>query len=86
MHAGRVFSEVITSAEQSGAKYSVLYVSDPRRSIQYPSTHVLQRFLAEGTVGNGSSNSTKCDEVCQIKSSLLEGVLVVSLFCLYYKL
>lgn len=73
---GQVLSEVISSAEQSGTKYSVLYVSDPRRSIQYPSNHVLQRFLAEGTIGNGSANSTTCDGVCQIKSSLLEGVFV----------
>ncbi|KAL9349056.1 hypothetical protein Peur_056311 [Populus x canadensis] len=36
----------------------------------------LERFLAEGAGGNASLNSTHCDEVCQIKSSFLEGVLV----------
>ncbi|KAG4393587.1 hypothetical protein GLYMA_03G121400v4 [Glycine max] len=36
----------------------------------------MQRFLAESTVGNESTNSTICDEVCQLKSSLLEGILV----------
>ncbi|CAK9144890.1 unnamed protein product [Ilex paraguariensis] len=77
-YAGRMFSELINSVEQSGAKYSVLYVSDPFRSIRYPSYRKLERFLAEGTLGNGSANSTTCDEVCQIKSSLLEGILVVS--------
>lgn len=71
-----IFSELISSVEQSGAKYSVLYVSDPIRSVQYPSHRELQRFLAEGTIGNGSANSTHCDEVCQIKSSLLEGIFV----------
>ncbi|KAJ7955464.1 2-C-methyl-D-erythritol 4-phosphate cytidylyltransferase [Quillaja saponaria] len=71
-----IFSDLISSVEQSGAKYVVLYVSDPFRSIQYPSYRQLERFLAEGAPGNGSVNSTLCDEVCQIKSSLLEGVFV----------
>lgn len=64
--------------DQSGAKYAVLYVSDPIKSIQYPSHRELERFLAESS-GNASANSIACDEVCQIKSSLLEGLLVVSL-------
>lgn len=71
-----VFSELISSVEQSGVKYSALYVSDPFSSIQYPSSRVLERFLAESTFGNGPANSTICNEVCQIKSSLLEGILV----------
>ncbi|GLT82474.1 hypothetical protein SLE2022_008400 [Rubroshorea leprosula] len=70
-----VLSEVINTVEQSGAKYAALYVSDPFRSISYPSYWELERFLAEGVEGKGT-NSTRCDEVCQIKSSLLEGVLV----------
>ncbi|KAJ4723993.1 2-C-methyl-D-erythritol 4-phosphate cytidylyltransferase [Melia azedarach] len=71
-----VMSELIDSVEKSGAKYTVLYVSDPVRSIQYPSRRELERFLAETAVGNKSANSTSCDEVCQFKSSLLEGILV----------
>ncbi|KAJ0020853.1 hypothetical protein Pint_31490 [Pistacia integerrima] len=71
-----VISGLIHSVEQSGAKYTVLYVSDPVRSIQYPTYRELERFLAEGAVGNGSANSTGCDEVCKFKSSLLEGILV----------
>lgn len=71
-------SEVINNVEQSGAKYAALYVSDPFRSISYPSYQELERFLAEAVGGNGSNKSTVCDEVCQIKSSLLEGLLVVS--------
>ncbi|KAK7404314.1 hypothetical protein VNO78_05107 [Psophocarpus tetragonolobus] len=73
---GEVLSKLISSVEESGAKYAVLYVSDPSRSIQYPSYRELQRFLAESTTGNESTNSTICDEVCQIKSSLLEGIFV----------
>ncbi|XP_050368630.1 uncharacterized protein LOC126786752 [Argentina anserina] len=72
----KVFSEIIRSVDQSGAKYAVLYVSDPIKSIQYPSHRELERFLAESASGNASANSTACDEVCQIKSSLLEGLLV----------
>ena len=79
---GEILSELISSVEESGAKYTVLYVSDPFRSIQYPYRE-LARFLAESG-SNESANSTVCNEVCQIKSSLLEGVLVVSLFVPFY--
>ncbi|XP_022849142.1 uncharacterized protein LOC111371405 [Olea europaea var. sylvestris] len=75
---GQILSELLNSVEQMGAKYTALYVSDPFKSIMYPSHRELERFLAESTFGNGSSNSTVCDGVCQIKSSLLEGILVVS--------
>ncbi|XP_047182833.1 uncharacterized protein LOC124849034 [Vigna umbellata] len=70
---GEVLSKVISSVEESGAKYAVLYVSDPSRSIRYPSYRDLQRFLEESAE---STNSTACDEVCQLKSSLLEGIFV----------
>ncbi|KAM7502911.1 hypothetical protein LguiB_001815 [Lonicera macranthoides] len=75
----QVFSELISTVERSGAKYTVLYVSDPlSSSIWYPSSRELERFLAESSSGNGPLNSTVgCDGVCQIKSSLLEGLLVV---------
>lgn len=71
-----VLSELISSVERLGSKYVVLYVSDPFRSIQYPSYREIERFLAESNAGNVSLDSTTCDEVCKIKSSLLEGVLV----------
>lgn len=77
-YAAKVFSDIISSVEKSGAKYAVLYVTDPYRSISYPSYREVERFLAEGPFGNGSANSTTCDEVCQIKSSLLEGLFIVS--------
>lgn len=73
--------------EKSGAKYTVLYVSDPVRSVQYPSHQELERFLAESVAGNKSTNNTGCDEVCQFKSSLFEGILVVSFcFCPFFYL
>ncbi|XXG52417.1 hypothetical protein AAC387_Pa03g0761 [Persea americana] len=73
---GEILSQLIDLLKQSGAKYAVLYASDPYRSLQYPSHLAMKRFLAEGTVGNAPDNSTRCDGVCQIKSSLLEGVFV----------
>ncbi|XP_058078850.1 uncharacterized protein LOC131227144 [Magnolia sinica] len=73
---GEIFSELITSLKQSGATYTVLYASDPYRLLRYPSQRALDRFLAEGTLGHDPANSTRCDGVCQIKSSLLEGVFV----------
>ncbi|KAL8251872.1 hypothetical protein R6Q59_035565 [Mikania micrantha] len=72
---GQVLSELISSVEKTGAKYSVLYVSDPVNVIRYPSYRQLDRFLAEKSV-NKSQGSTTCDGVCQIKSSLLEGLFV----------
>ncbi|KAL6506592.1 hypothetical protein OROGR_024773 [Orobanche gracilis] len=71
-----ILSQLLNDANQLGMKYSVLYVSDPFRSSSYLPHRRLERFLVEGTSGNGSVNSTACDGVCQIKSSLLEGILV----------
>ncbi|KAG6405906.1 hypothetical protein SASPL_133500 [Salvia splendens] len=71
-----ILSQLLNAVSEMGAKYSFLYISDPFRSVEYHSHMGIERFLAEGTVGNASSNSTGCDEVCQIKSSLLEGLLV----------
>ncbi|XP_073064687.1 uncharacterized protein [Primulina eburnea] len=71
-----ILSKLLNVVEQLGVKYSVLYVSDPFRSIQHPSRQGLERFLTEAHLGNGSSNLSACDGVCQIKSSLLEGILV----------
>lgn len=73
---GEILSKLVIFLEQLGAKYTVLYASDPYRSHQYTSYPVSERFLLEGALGNGSVNSTVCDGVCQIKSSLLEGVFV----------
>ncbi|PPD88077.1 hypothetical protein GOBAR_DD14978 [Gossypium barbadense] len=72
-----ILTEVMSSVEQSGAKYAALYVSDPFKSIHYPGYRELERFLADDTAKNGSASPKVCDEVCQLKSSLLEGVLVL---------
>lgn len=71
-----ILSQLLNAVNEMGAKYMFLYISDPFRSVEYLTHRGVERFLAEGTIGNGSSNSTACDEVCQIKSSLLEGILV----------
>ncbi|MCD9560225.1 hypothetical protein HAX54_018727 [Datura stramonium] len=70
---GEVLSQILSYVENLGAKYTALYVSDPFRSIQFPSHREVERFLAEGT-GNRSVNG--CDGVCRIKSSFLEGIFV----------
>ncbi|KAH0934175.1 hypothetical protein HID58_011292 [Brassica napus] len=79
--AGESISELVSSVEQSGSKYTALYVSDP---YWYTSYKTLQRFLAESATGNSSSVgvSTTCDELCKFKSSLLEGILVGIVFLL----
>lgn len=74
---GEIFSEILSLVDKSGTSYSVLYASDPKRSAQYPSYRALDRVLAESAVGNVSLKAfSDCDGVCQIKSSLLEGLLV----------
>ncbi|PKA66961.1 hypothetical protein AXF42_Ash004451 [Apostasia shenzhenica] len=69
---GKVLSKIVNLLEQSGSTYTILYASDPYRS--YPdASDLAMRFLAEG---NDSTNSTRCDGVCQLKSTLLEGFFV----------
>ncbi|XP_010465174.1 PREDICTED: uncharacterized protein LOC104745585 [Camelina sativa] len=73
-------SELVNSVEQSGSKYTALYVSDP---YWYTSYKTLQRFLAETAKGNSTPEvTTGCDELCKFKSSLLEGILVGIVFLL----
>lgn len=74
--SGEVLTDVVNSLKHSNVKYTVLYASRPHRAIQYPG-HLSLRFLAEGNQSSASANST-CDGVCQLKSSLLEGIFVVS--------
>ncbi|WOL18034.1 hypothetical protein Cni_G26827 [Canna indica] len=68
---------LITFNLKSGAKYTVLYTSKPYTSVEYPA-RLTMRFLADSTQSNASTNST-CGGVCQIKSSLLEGIFVANL-------
>uniref|UniRef100_A0A1D1YYL2 DNA-directed RNA polymerase subunit beta n=1 Tax=Anthurium amnicola TaxID=1678845 RepID=A0A1D1YYL2_9ARAE len=73
---GELLSGLVSFLNQLGATYSVLYASDPYSLPLYTSYPALERFLSEDALGNGSANSKYCDGVCQIKSSLLEGVFV----------
>ncbi|KAJ4807363.1 2-C-methyl-D-erythritol 4-phosphate cytidylyltransferase [Rhynchospora pubera] len=72
---GELLSELVSMLEKSGVRYTVLYISEPYNLSRY-GTHVpLARFLEE-TNTSSSSNTTKCDETCQLKASLLEGLFV----------
>ncbi|XP_078445314.1 uncharacterized protein LOC144714442 [Wolffia australiana] len=73
---GEILSEIISSFKRVGAKYSILYASDPHRAGRYSPYSPLERFLLEGPANNVSANLVFCDGVCQIKSSLLEGLFV----------
>lgn len=76
---GKILSGLVSVLDNSGASYSVLYASDPTRSLDYPP--VLSRFLSDSiSAGNDTIDVVGCDGVCQIKSTLLEGVFVVSSF------
>ncbi|XP_042402566.1 uncharacterized protein LOC121992337 [Zingiber officinale] len=69
---GEVLLDIVNLLKQFAAKYTFLYASRPHR-IKYPA-HLAVRYLEEDA-GNSSTNST-CDGVCQLKSSLLEGIFV----------
>lgn len=69
---GNVLSKIVDFLELSGSTYTVLYASNPYSSNLHTS-HLAMRFLAEE---NSSTNSTHCDGVCELKSTLLEGLFV----------
>ncbi|VAI30135.1 unnamed protein product [Triticum turgidum subsp. durum] len=73
---GQLLLDLVSVLDKSGAKYTVLYASQPYGLLENPSDLPLARYLAEKT------NTTKpvlekCDGECQLKSTLLEGVFVV---------
>jgi len=72
---GQLLLDLVSVLDKSGAKYTVLYASQPYGLLVNPSDLPLARYLAEKT------NTTKpvlekCDVECQLKSTLLEGVFV----------
>jgi len=72
---GEMLLELVSVLNKSGAKYTILYASQPYVLLENPSDLPLARYLAEKT------NTTKpilekCDVECQLKSTLLEGVFV----------
>lgn len=68
--------------KMSGARYTVLYVSQPYSLLENPSNLPLSRYLAEKTNTTAKSGLGKCDGECLVKSSLLEGAFVVSFLLL----
>jgi hypothetical protein len=68
---GELLSDLVAMLDKSGAKYTILYASQPSGLLESP----LGRFLAEKTnttkVGLG-----KCEGDCLVKSTLLEGIFV----------
>lgn len=68
--------------KKSGAKYTILYASQPSGILEKPSNLPLGRYLAEKTNTTAKAARGKCDGECLVKSTLLEGTFVVSC-CLY---
>jgi len=72
---GEILSELVSVLEKSGARYTFLYVSEPYNHGRHGTRAPLARFLEE-TNTSSSSKTTKCDELCKLKASLLEGLFV----------
>ncbi|KAG0528511.1 hypothetical protein BDA96_05G018400 [Sorghum bicolor] len=72
---GELLSQLVLLLEQSGAKYTILYASQPSGLLENPSSLPLGRYLAEKTKGTKTGEG-KCDGECLVKSTLLEGTFV----------
>uniref|UniRef100_A0ACD5X7W1 Uncharacterized protein n=1 Tax=Avena sativa TaxID=4498 RepID=A0ACD5X7W1_AVESA len=73
---GELLSELVSVLKKSGAKYTVLYASQPRGLVENASNLPLARYLAEKTNTSTKPGLGECDGECLVKSSLLEGVFV----------
>ncbi|CAD6268711.1 unnamed protein product [Miscanthus lutarioriparius] len=62
---GELLSDLIAMLKKSGAKYTILYASQPSGLLESPSNLPLGRYLAEEQYGE-----------CLVKSTLLEGTFV----------
>ncbi|KAM3273969.1 hypothetical protein ACQJBY_043255 [Aegilops geniculata] len=71
---GQLLLDLVSVLDKSGAKYTVLYASQPYGLLENPLDLPLARYLAEKT--NTKPVLEKCDGECQLKSTLLEGVFV----------
>ncbi|KAM3273970.1 hypothetical protein ACQJBY_043255 [Aegilops geniculata] len=71
---GWLLLDLVSVLDKSGAKYTVLYASQPYGLLENPLDLPLARYLAEKT--NTKPVLEKCDGECQLKSTLLEGVFV----------
>ncbi|KAL5203741.1 hypothetical protein ABZP36_008612 [Zizania latifolia] len=72
---GELLSELVTLLKKSGAKYTILYASQPYGLLENPSNLPLGRYLAEKT-NTTKAGLGKCDGECMVKSTLLEGSFV----------
>ncbi|XP_006663770.1 uncharacterized protein LOC102712404 [Oryza brachyantha] len=72
---GELLSEMVTLLKKSGAKYTILYASQPYGLLENPSNLPLGRYLAEKT-NTTKPGRGKCDGECLVKSTLLEGSFV----------
>ncbi|KAL5206304.1 hypothetical protein ABZP36_034513 [Zizania latifolia] len=72
---GELLSELVTLLKKSGAKYTILYASQPYGLLENPSNLPLGRYLAEKT-NTTKASLGKCDGECMVKSTLLEGSFV----------
>ncbi|CAN6373915.1 unnamed protein product [Urochloa humidicola] len=72
---GELLSELVAMLEKSGAKYTILYASQPSGLLDKPSNLPLVRYLAEKT-NTTQAGLGKCDGECLVKSTLLEGTFV----------
>ena len=64
--------------KKSGAKYTILYASQPSGLPENPSNLALGRYLAEKT-NTTKAGRAKCDGECLVKSTLLEGTYILLL-------
>ena len=78
--AGELLAQLVELLEQSGAKYTILYASQPSGLLENPSSLPLSRHLAEKKINDTKAGQSKCDGECLVKSSLLEGTFVVSCY------
>ncbi|CAO2140678.1 unnamed protein product [Urochloa humidicola] len=72
---GELLSELVSMLKKSGAKYTILYASQPSGLLENPSNMPLGRYLAEKT-NTTKAGLGKCDGECLVKSTLLEGTFV----------
>ncbi|KAM0864852.1 hypothetical protein ACQ4PT_043674 [Festuca glaucescens] len=73
---GELLSELVSLLKKSGAKYTVLYASQPYGLVENASNLPITRYLAEKTNTTTKPGLDGCDGECVVKSSLLEGVFV----------
>ncbi|XP_047087572.1 uncharacterized protein LOC124699292 isoform X2 [Lolium rigidum] len=73
---GELLSELVAVLKKSGAKYTVLYASQPYGLVEKTSNLPITRYLAEKTNTSTEPGLGGCDGECAVKSSLLEGVFV----------